>query len=190
MRKLLTILCLSIFAFTSCSDDGAMGPQGPPGPEGPQGPAGADAEIGAVFDVEGDFTAENDYYLFVPYEDFTTEEVFETDVVLVYLRTAQDGEADGEPVYVWRLLPQTYYVEGGTVQYNYDYTFFEVNIFLNSDLDFSTLGTEFTDNQVFRIAILPAGFAEEQAIDVSNYNEVMSELKIQEENIRQRNIKK
>lgn len=180
MKKIFTYLTLSLFIFTSCSKEG---PRGPEGPEGPQGPPGSDGLIGIVFDVQGDFTSDNDYSLLVDYADHTSEEVFESDVVLVYLRTGEDGTADGEPVYVWRLLPQTFYVDNGTVLYNFDYTFFDVNIFLDSNLDLGTLGAEFTDDQVFRIAIVPANFASSQGVDVSNYNEVMSALQFQERDI-------
>lgn len=183
MKKIYFLLSFVFIAFTSCSNDGEMGPQGP---AGPPGPAGEDGLIGTVFDVEGDFTADNEYSLFVDYALFTDVEVFETDVVLIYLRVGTDGESDGEPVYVWRLLPQTYYLEGGgTMQYNYDYTFFDANIFLDSDVDLSTLGTEFTDNQVFRIAILPATFAQENALDISNFEAVMSAMNIHENDIPQ-----
>lgn len=178
MKKIYILLSVVLIAFTSCSDDGEMGPPGPPGPPG------EDGLIGTVFDIEGDFTAANDYTLLVEYANFTDVEVFDSDVVLVYLRVGTDGEAGGEPVYVWRLLPQMYYLNGGgTMQYNYDYTFFDTSIFLDSDVDLSTLGTEFTDNQVFRIAILPADFAQSHGLDISNYEAVMSALKIQENEI-------
>lgn len=178
MKKLFTFITLAIFTLGSCTSDD-VGPQGPPGPPGPPGEDG----FGIVFDVQGDFTTDNDHTLFAEFADHTSEEVFETDVVLVYLRTGEDGEADGEPVYVWRLLPQTYYVEGGTVQYTYDYTFFDVNILLDSDVELSSLDAAFTDDQVFRIAILPATFANDTSMDFSNYNEVMSQLNVDERNI-------
>lgn len=181
MKKIYFLLSV-VFSLAACTGDD--GPQGPPGPQGPQGPAGVDGLIGTVFDLEGDFTAENDYTIFTEYADFTDVEVFDTDVVLVYLRVGQDGEAGGEPVYLWRLLPQTYYLDGGgTMQYNYDYTYFDVNIFLAADVDLSTLGPAFTDNQVFRVAIIPASMAQDTSLDVSNYNAVMSALNIQDRNI-------
>lgn len=174
MKKIFYLLTVISFTLASCSgDEGPVGPQGPPG----------EALLGTVFDIEGDFTAANDYSIVVDYADFTDVEVFESDVVLVYLMVGTDGEAGGEDVPVWRLLPQTYYVEGGTMQYNYDYTFFDVNIFLDGDVDLSTLDPVFTNDQVFRIAILPAEFAETTGVDVTNYQEVMSALKLRESEI-------
>lgn len=181
MKKSLTLFVLSIFILTSCSKDGERGPQGPPGPPG------EDGLVGIVFDVEGDFTEENEYGLLVEYEDFTEEEIFESDVVLVYLQTGEDGEAGGEPVYVWRLLPQTYYVDGGSMQYNYDYTFFSTFIFLDADVELSTLDPAFTDDQVFRVAIVPASFATNY--DISNYGEVMTALQADRREIPQLDLK-
>lgn len=110
-------------------------------------------------------------------------EVYESDVVQVYLLAGQDDSNSGAPIDIWRALPNTYYVPGGTVMYNYDYTFFDVNIFLDSDLELESLGPEYTDNQVFRVAIIPAQVYEAQSIDLRNFNEVMSTLKIQESQI-------
>lgn len=177
MKKTLSLIAFALFALTSCSDEGPMGPQGPPGPPGEPG---EDGLIGIVFDVEGDFSAANDYTLVTAFEDYTTEEVFESDIVMVYLRVGEDGTAGGEPVYVWRALPQTYYVEGGSVLYNFDHTFFDVNVFLDGDVDLSTLNSAFTENQVFRIAVLPAAFA---SMDLTDYKAVMSALEVQEKEI-------
>ena len=174
MKKIFYLLTLFSLSLVSCTGD-----EGPRGPEGPPG----EALLGTVIDIEGDFTAANDYSFVVTYSDFTDVEVFESDVVLVYLRVGTDGESGGEPVYLWRQLPQTYYVDGGTMQYNFDYSFFDVNIFLVGDVDLASLDPVFTDNQVFRIAIVPAEFAENSGIDLSNYYEVMSALKVKESDI-------
>jgi hypothetical protein len=63
MKKIFTLLFMSVFALTSCSSDGPQGPPGPPGPPGE--PGGGDAEIGSVIDLVGDFTAGNNYELFL-----------------------------------------------------------------------------------------------------------------------------
>lgn len=184
MKKLLTFFTLAIFTLSSCSSDGEVGPRGPQGPAGPPGEPGEDGLIGIVFDVPAvDFTGENGYSFEVEYADYTSEEVFETDVVLVYMKTGEDGESEGEPVEVWSLLPQVYYVDGGSMQYNYDYTFFSTLIFLDANVDLSTLDASFTDDQEFRIAIVPASFAADASMDVSSYEEVMTALKVDEREI-------
>src|SRR5690554_962303 len=178
MKSVLSMAMVALFILTGCSSD-EPGPRGPEGPPGPQGPPG-EGEIATIFEIEGDFTPDNDFSLFATYSDFTDVEVYESDVVQVYLLAGQDDSNSGAPIDIWRALPNTYYVPGGTVMYNYDYTFFDVNIFLDSDLELESLGPEYTDNQVYRVAIIPAQVYEVQSIDLRNFNEVMSTLKIQE----------
>jgi len=94
----------------------------------------------------------------------------------------QTTDSNGEAVDIWRLMPQTRIIDQGLLQYNYDYTFFDVNIFLESDFDLSLLSVGDTDNQVFRIAILPAESTTGK-LDTSNINSVMSHLGISENDI-------
>lgn len=171
MKKLFTLLFCSAFILTSCSDDGPAGPQGP---QGPAGPPGDDGLIGTVIDLEGSFTAANNYELFLDFNDAGVE-VFETDAVLVYLKVAEEGTAGGAPVEVFRMLPQTYFLEGGALQYNFDFTFFDVLIFLDGTIDFATLDTSYTQNQVLRIVVVPAAFAS-SGVDLSNMDAVMKKL--------------
>ena len=156
------------------------GPTGPPGPPGFDGIDGADGInlLGQVLEIAGTFNAGNGYSLF--YEFPQTVEVFESDVVLVYILwdVAEDG--NGEPLDIWRLLPQTRILDQGLLQYNYDFTFLDVSVFLESDFDLGTLTPEYTDNQVFRIAIVPAEFAQSAKMDTSNIEAVMSSLNIRE----------
>ena len=182
MKKFNLILGAFVTLFLlSCE-----GPQGPPGFDGFDGRDGIDGEdginiLGKVIDIEGTFDATNDYSIF--YEFPQTVEVFETDVVLVYLLWDQTEDADGVPVDIWRLLPQTRILDQGLLQYNYDFTFFDVNIFLESDFDLETLQPGDTDNQVFRIAVLPAESAQSGKLDTSNINSVMGALGISEDQV-------
>lgn len=179
MKKIFTILFCSAFVFTSCSNDGEIGP---PGPQGPQGPPGEGGELAQVIDITGDFSAENDYTLSL---DFNAEdiEVFETDAVLVYVKDGEAGEAGGLPVEIFRPLPQVYYVESGEVQYNYEFTFFQVDIFMEGTANFDELDDEFTQDQVFRVVIVPGEFAENSGVDMSNMNAVLEALDIQNNEI-------
>ncbi|MFX0557664.1 collagen-like protein [Maribacter sp. CXY002] len=177
----LVIGMLVALFFISCE-----GPQGPPGFDGFDGRDGIDGQdginiLGQVIDIEGTFSIGNDYSIF--YEFPQTIEVFETDVILVYLLWDVTEDGNGDPVDIWRLLPQTRILDQGLLQYNYDYTFFDVSIFLESDFDLSTLPPADTDNQVFRIAVLPAEATQSGKLDVTNINSVMGVLGINEKDI-------
>ncbi len=183
MKKISGILFLFAMAvLTACE-----GPVGPPGPEGPPGEDGTNL-LGTIFEIEGDFTADNDYMLFYEFpDDF---EIYDTDVVLVYILWDQtDNETD-----IWRLLPQTVVVEetpdskGGVIQYNFDYTAADVQVFLEFTVD-ELLPAE-TDNQVFRIAVLPADFAKNnKSVDISDLNAVMKSLQINPSAIKKATVK-
>ncbi|MBM1107874.1 collagen-like protein [Aurantibacter crassamenti] len=185
--KKATLLFTSLITllFISCT-----GPEGPPGfdgfdgPQGPPGQDGLDAEIGNVFDVVGDFTAENDYQILVDFnESAPTLEVFENDVVLIYILWDQTVDNNGENVDIWRLMPQTLILNQGLLQYNYDHTFLDANIFLEADFDLSTLPSADTDEQIFRIAVLPANLVAGSKLDKSNIANVLQTLGVEENNI-------
>jgi len=131
----------------------------------------------------GDFNPSNNYSLFSVFsQDVPGLEVFETDVVLVYILWDQIDDPTG-PIDVWRLLPQTRLLQQGILQYNYDFTFEDVSIFLESDFNLGSLGSGDTNNQVFRIAILPADGAGKRNLDTSNMQEVLEYLQVTESNI-------
>ena len=167
-----------LIVFTAC--EGPVGPPGIPGPPGQDGLDGINL-LGQVVEIEGTFSPDNDYSLF--YEFPQTIEVFESDVVLVYILWGQTEDSFGEPVDIWRLLPQTRLLDQGILQYNFDHTFLDVFIFLESDFDLGTLLPGDTDNQVFRIAVLPADFAEGSKLNRGDINAVMSVLNVDENEI-------
>ena len=179
MKKVSFLLALltTVF-FVSC--EGPAGPPGPPGFDGFDGQDGINI-LGQVLEIEGSFTFDNEYSLF--YEFPNTVEVFESDLILVYILWEQFEDTDGQLVDVWRLLPQTRILNQGLLQYNYDHTFFDVSIFLESDFDLDTLAPADTDNQVFRIGIVPADFAQGSRFDRSNLQQVMELLNVEEESI-------
>lgn len=180
MKKTALLLAGLVLAiFSSC--EGPVGPPGPPGFDGLDGQDGINI-LGTVLEIEGTFSFDNDYRIF--YEFPQTVEVFESDVVLVYILWEQVDDGNGELIDVWRLLPQTRFLDQGLLQYNYDHTFFDVSVFLESDFDLATLSPGDTDNQVFRIAIMPAEFGQNSKLDRSNLDAVMRSLQISEEEIR------
>ncbi|WP_247234795.1 collagen-like protein [Telluribacter sp. SYSU D00476] len=189
MKKLFFSLLLSTSVlFMGC--EGPEGPQGVPGPQGPQGPAGPAGQNGVnvvstVFDFEGSFNSGNEYRI---YFDFPPEEVevFETDAVLVY-RLWEELEDESGPIAVWRLLPQTILMQQGIMQYNFDHSFLDVSVFMDAQFNLSTLGAQWTQNQTFRVVIIPADFARnlrKQGVDLSNYEEVKKHYQINESQIK------
>ncbi|RRO24949.1 hypothetical protein [Flavobacteriaceae bacterium 14752] len=163
MKKLIVLL----FSVALMSCEGDTGPPGPPGVN----------ILGSVFDVTVDFTSNNGFSNLIAFPN--NIEVFESDVVMVYLLEEQVSDPSG-PIDVWTPLPQPFFVDGGAqVVYNFNHTFLDVNLFLDGNVNLNNLGPGFTNNQTFRIAILPADFAEEFDVNLENYNAVMQALQSQ-----------
>lgn len=123
------------------------------GDRGPQGPAGINI-LGQVFEKTVNFNPGNNFSVFI---DFPSNvEVYEADAVLVYLlEEVVDGNVD-----VWTPLPQTYFIGGqGTMIYSFNHTYLDLKIFLDADFPLGNLSSTFTQNQTFRIAVVPSEFA-------------------------------
>ena len=84
---------------------------------------------------------------------------------------------------VWRLLPQTVVLSEGILQYNFDYTLNDVEIFLGGTLDLHTLLPAESKDQIFRIVVLPADFAMDNSIDLNDFGLVLKSLIIPPETI-------
>lgn len=164
MKKLTTmILLFSSVLLLSCE-----GPMGPPGIDGKDG---TDL-LGTVFELEGDFKPSNNYELFF---DFPGNfKIYNTDVVLVYILW-DVVNVNGKNTDVWRLIPQTIVLDEGVIQYNFDYTVNDVRIFLEATIPFSELLPAETQDQVFRIAVLPADFiASKKAAEIKDLGILMN----------------
>lgn len=164
MKKLTTMILLMATAFfMSC--EGPMGPPGLPGEDGTN-------LLGTIFELEGDFKPSNEYQLFF---DFPNNfEIYNTDVVLVYILW-DVVNVNGKNTDVWRLLPQTIVLDEGVIQYNFDYTVNDVRIFLEATIPFNELLPAETQDQVFRIAVLPADFvASKKASEIRDLGVLMN----------------
>lgn len=163
MKKIYTLLLVII--LVSCE-----GPVGPPGLPGPPGEDGI-VLLGQVFEVEADLNAGTNYEYFV--EIPSSIEVIESDIVVVYrLMGAFDGSD------IWEPLPQTIFRNDGILLYGFDYTLFDVRLFLDGTVDFGRLDRVDTDGLIYRIAVLPVDFAD--TVDLNKIDQVIEALDIQE----------
>ena len=121
--------------------------------------------------------------LLLTYSDFTDFEVFENDVVLVYRLDSTVDLNDGSTADAWSLLPQNFFLDDGTIQYVYNHTFIDTELFIDGDYDLSNLDPGFTDNQTFRVAIVPAIMAQDFNGDFSNFSDVMGALELSEADV-------
>ncbi len=167
MKKFLVLIF--IIAVSSC--DLTTGTEGPPGPQGPPGADGADGILGSIFEVTVDFTPQNGYTNVIKYPN--TIQVFPTDIVMAFLF---NGVTNGEDI--WTPLPQSFFVGNGRqVVYNYEHTISEIFLFLDGNTNLDDLSSSFTDDQTFRIAIIPALNASAFNGNLNNYEEVMDFMK-------------
>jgi len=173
MKKLLSLFLIA-GTLVGCSSDDDGGTQGPPGEDGVN-------IVGQAFEIDADFN-DPDYSVFADIP--SSIEVLESDVVLVYwLELVDDGND------VWNLIPQTIYFEGMRFQYNYNHTTFDVNIYLQGNIGLETIGERYTQDQVFKVVVLPVDYAQDNNLDVSNYQAVKTSLDLNDSNIKRFEVK-
>ncbi len=186
MKKFNTIIGALIVLFAVACE----GPAGPPGFDGRDGLNGLDGEPGIqgqVIEVDGvNFAYDgvaNLYTALITFADETSFEVFESDAVLVYRFDGVIDLDDGSTADAWSQLPQNFFLPEGTLQYVFAHTFVDVELFIDGNFDLSGIDVDFTDNQSFRIVILPSQFADGSRMDTSSISAVMSALGIGEDDI-------
>ena len=165
MKKLLLLFISFSMVMTSCVEDD-----------------NADLDtIGQTFEIGNiNFISNNNLNATVNVVIPNTINVFESDVPLVYILDPDATAANG--VDVFEPLPRTFFFDdGGFAQYRFNFIFddgtgiFDLDLILESD-DFSLLTTGFTQNQIFRIVIVPSSFAETH--DTSDLRSVLSQLNL------------
>jgi hypothetical protein len=162
MKTKISILSILFILITACEGD--PGPQGPPGVN----------ILGQVFEVTVDFSPANNYQVLVEFPQDI--EVFESDVVMVYLLETEISDSSG-PIDVWTPLPQSFFFDNGSeLVYNFNHTFLDVSLFLDGNTNLDTIPFEFIDDKEFRIAILPAGFANNPNVDLYDYMSIQKQL--------------
>lgn len=188
MKSLATLFGLGLMlTFSSCfiGDDGPVGPQGPRGFDGVDGLDGLDGEEAFVFDFEGVSFTGPEYEVVIPYaDDFVA---LDSDVTLVYFLWPEEGTEED----VWRALPQTIFTEDGLLQYNYNFTIFDVKLFLDANYSLDLLQAIDTDNWVVRIVVVPGQYWSGGRKEYPTYEQVkelykLDDLPIYENNMERR----
>lgn len=128
--------------------------------------------ISEVFEVTRSFTSTNGYSSLISFP----HTIYSSDVVLSY---RLDDVVNGTDV--WKLMPQTFYFSDGTLDFRYDFDFtqYDINIFMEG-FDLGSVSTNYRNNQVFRIVIIPANFINKTGLNTQDYNAVIQALKIDE----------
>ncbi|MEP1033513.1 hypothetical protein [Ekhidna sp.] len=161
MKRLYILLALVTLGLSGCyyGED----TRGPRGYDGRDGIDGVDGEESYVFEYEFSFTAPDYSVLLNLPNDFT---MYDSDVALVYFlwEVTEDGTE------VWRALPQTLYFSDGVLMYNYDFTKYDVSVFLDGTVNLDGLGANTTDNWIARVVVVPGQFS--GRIDYSDYEVV------------------
>ncbi|MCF0056988.1 hypothetical protein [Dyadobacter sp. CY356] len=173
-KKLIPLLFVIAILFQGCKgDDGAPGIDG-------------GTVLGTTFDLtKVNFTAANQYVVNYTFTAVSPNvKVLESDLVLVYLYKGSD--ILNNPVDSWRLLPQTTYETGlGSLIYNFDRTSTDFSIFLDGNVDFTKLTPAYTQNQTFRVVVIPSDFSSRKSgtVDYNDYEAVKKFYNIDESKI-------
>ncbi len=164
MKKIITLLCLTTLLLTSCSNDDDVD---------------FDTIAQTIDLVDGvNFIAPEYTILFSFVENRI--EVFPSDAIAIFRR---DGFSDtNQPIWEPLPTPAIFFDDGNDVFYRYNHTDTDVEIILES-ADPAALSTEFRQNVVFRIVVIPSARAQDKTLDLTNYEALSSALDINSENI-------
>lgn len=162
MNKIFSVFALiGIVAFQAC--------EGPEGPIGPAGEPGLNI-VGTAYESEVEFNAGNEFMEIFNFP----EPLVESDAVLIYRLSEVNNGKD-----IWRLLPQTYFFNDGVLMYNFDYSVTDFSIFLDGEVNFAGLPSQWRTAQIFRIIVVPADFPAGR-IDYSNYEGITDMLGLED----------
>lgn len=157
MKKLTLILAfIGMITLQSCSNDDKD-------------------TIGEVFEYTNVNFLPDDYSVVLNFP----HEIYNSDMVLVYRLS---GTFQGEDV--WKLLPETYYFDDGTLdrRYDFDFTRFDAEVHLEG-YDLAGLNNGAKLNQILRVVVVPAKFGKTNNVDLNNYKAVIKAYNIHENNV-------
>ena len=115
----------------------------------------------------------NDYMALLTYP----HTIANSSMVLVYRLSGTFQGAD-----VWKLLPETYFFNNGTLNFRYDFDFTRYNVHLKMEgFNLATVNSAFKINQTFRVVIIPSfSFKTSSKINYKDYKSVINLFHIDE----------
>jgi hypothetical protein len=133
--------------------------------------------LATTYEFTRSFTTTNNFSTLITFP----QSIYSSDMVLVYRLSGVAGGAD-----VWKLLPETYYFNDGTLDFRYDFDFtkYDASIYMEG-YDLASVSAAYRTNQVLRIVIIPGYFGNKNAstIDFKDYNAVANAFKINDSKI-------
>ena len=157
--KFATFLLILTSILSGCYvEEPIPGPQGPPGYDGLDGLNGLDGApgTGLMYEIEFDLTANNDWQSLYEFPAQDLNNIYREDIVLVYLLEEYVEPEDGsDPYDVWRLMPISEFSDDGQLQFNYDFSVYDVSIFLEASFPLDA-AVDMYENLVARIVVVPA----------------------------------
>ncbi len=136
------------------------------------------SEVFELKNIDFDYNVDDGFNIF----QTLTPNIFSSDVVLIYRLS---GTIDSNTP-IWQLIPRTIYLSNGReLDYDFDFSKEDFTIYARGNYNLE-LTPEYLDDQTFRIVIVPGSFS--TSINKNNYNEVISALKIKENQIQKINF--
>lgn len=137
-----------------------------------------------VIDIRENFVNSTDTnttdYLYGVYKEFSSS-LANSDVVLIYRQDTSSGTA------VWKLLPKTYYLTQGALDYHFDFTTNDIQIYADANFNMTSQDTAFKNtylnNQTFRVVFVPASFGKNATVDLQDYDSVIRFYNIDDTNV-------
>lgn len=162
MKKLFFALLTTPFFLLSCE-----------GPSGPPGPAGADGLIGEVHEVTATFTSANDFAV-----DFDfNPAIVASDKVVGFILEGEDNQGNDN----WEPLPQTFFENGNTYVYTFNFSRTGFTLFLDGNANLASVPSGKRTNRVFRMMIVPAALVGK--VDLTSMKDIMAKMRVAESDI-------
>jgi hypothetical protein len=134
--------------------------------------------ISEVFEYTRSFTTANNFSTLVTFP----HSIYSSDMVLAYRLSGVTNGTD-----IWKLLPETYYMNDGTLDFRYDFDFtkYDASIYMDG-FQLAGVSNAYRTNQVLRIVVIPAYFGNKTSnnINFNDYNAVIKAYKIDDTKVK------